>query len=88
MKTECPSCKHAYEVEGVAVVPKSQVLTMKLGYESEFICAESLGKAILNMEIIQRQVAKKIGVKVVVFVRSIITKPKELSVEFQIIRSE
>lgn len=87
MKTKCPSCNHDYEVEAGTVVPESQTLTLSLGYDSELICARSLGKAILSMEQIQRSVAKEIGFNVTVFIKAIVTEPKKLTVEFVIAKN-
>lgn len=87
MTTKCPHCTTEFDVQPGCVVPETQRMTLTLGYESEWICARSLGKSILSMEEIQRRVAKEIGIDVTVFVSSITLKPKEISVEFVIAKN-
>lgn len=84
MNITCPECKAEFNVESSAVIPKEQTLYMTLGYESDLLCAKSLGASIVAMEKLQRAVAADIGFKCVVFIKSIDYKPKKIKIGFTI----
>ena len=87
MEIKCPKCSETFGVEAHACVPKEQVMYMKLTCKSELFAAKTIGESIVNMEKLQRAVAKEIGAKVCVFLKSVEVKPHEITIGFQIINA-
>lgn len=62
------------------------MLFLEMQCEGEIFCAETVGKSILSMEAIQREVAKEMGVNVCVFIKSIELVPHKIKIGFIIAR--
>ena len=87
MEIKCPKCNEPFNVEAHACVPKDQTMYMKLTCKSELFAARTIGESIVNMEALQRGVAKNLGYKVAVFLKSVELKPNEITIGFQIINA-
>ena len=87
MEIKCPKCNEPFNVEAHAYVPKDQTMYMKLTCKSELFAARTIGESIVNMEALQRGVAKNLGYKVAVFLKSVELKPNEITIGFQIINA-
>ena len=87
MNIECPKCKESFPVVARAIIPKEQELSISLTSENEMFCAKTIGSVISNMEKLQRGVAENMGMKVVVFIKSIDLKPYALTIRFVIIET-
>lgn len=88
MNVTCPKCSEAFPVVAEAVIPKTQVMHMKLTSESELFSADAVGKAMSNMTKVQVEVARELGVKVCVFLRSVVLTPHEIKIGFQIVQTQ
>lgn len=86
MEITCPKCSECFPIEAKSVIPKTQTLFLEMECKSEIICAKTIGKSILSMEALQREVAKEIGVNVCVFIKSIELLPNKIKIGFIIAR--
>jgi len=82
MDIQCPQCREKFDVELEAHVPKSQQLFMELTSHSEMFSARAIGEAIVNMEKLQRAVARDVGVNIAVHISSIDLKPHRIKIGF------
>jgi hypothetical protein len=86
MEIKCPKCNEPFNIEAHACVP-NQTMYMKITCKSELFAARTIGESIVNMEALQRAVAKNLGYKVAVFLKSVELKPNEITIGFQIINA-
>lgn len=82
MDIQCPQCRETFDVELKTHIPESQQLFMELTSQSEMFSARAIGEAIVNMEKLQRAVAKQIGVNLAVHLSSIELKPHHIKIGF------
>jgi hypothetical protein len=67
---------------------KEETIYINLKYKSELIDAKTVGKVIQNMEGLQREIAKEIGFKAVIYIKSIEYKPHEITIGFLVAQSK
>ena len=87
MNIECPKCNKSFNIEARVILPEEQVLYLKLTAQCELFTAKAVGQAILNMEKLQRAIAKDIGADLIVFIQSLELKPNEIVIGFRMINS-
>jgi hypothetical protein len=88
MNISCPKCSESFPVVAEALIPDSQTMHLKLTFASELCSAEVIGKAIVNMEKLQRGVAHNMGINVQVFLKDFEVKPHEVTIGFAIIQTQ
>jgi len=83
---KCPKCGEEFRVEYVGAIPDSQIIGVELTHDKNGLPAKVLSGTIKSMEGILVGIASEMGVKVTVFVRSIVTKPGRTTVRLAVVR--
>lgn len=82
MEIKCEKCGDIKHINAHAQVLDEQTMTMVIGFEGEFLSAETVWSTIKNLEIILKSSAKEIDAKANVYIREISQTDKKLSVKF------
>lgn len=86
MNITCPSCKKEIAVETVAVIPKTQTVSLHLECESPMFPARAIGKTILNMQELYKSVSDRMEAQCEIFIQSIDLQPHKITICFQVVR--
>lgn len=87
MNIQCPHCKEEFSAQLTTTMPDEQVVYISLKTESEMISAQTVAGMIKNTDSLMKTVAKDIGFKAHVFIKSIEQSPGELKIGFMIAKA-
>jgi hypothetical protein len=82
MEIKCIHCEKTMHASASAAAIDEQTMTMQIGFEGEFLSAETVWSTIKNMEIILKSCGKDMGLKTSVYIKEISQTDKLLSVKF------
>lgn len=68
-KVECPHCGKNFELHVRAIIPDSQVISLRIESESQYLSAEVAAQIMQAQAQALRQSAKALGTDVVVFLK-------------------
>ncbi len=83
-KIKCPHCNEEFGIAYMSTIQEEDVVYLHYKGKSELIDAKTIGKLILNMDALEIAIAKDLGFKSVVFIKSIEYIPPEITIGFLI----
>jgi hypothetical protein len=85
VSVNCPHCSKDFEIEPSVSIPKEQVIYLSMESTNTFFPPDVIGGQIQNMGKLLQSVAKDIGGKIAVFVKSIELDENKVKIGFLVV---